>query len=722
MAKKVPKKDYWIARAERTLVAGEKSALAYEKTLTKAYKKTQQAIKTEIEAFYGRYATEQGISLADAKKRLDKKNLRQFRDEADTYLAEVDAKASDMNTSYRKQLKALSGKAYISRLEELKTKIQQKVEVLAADYDKGLTGVLKKGYNDGYHRTMFDVSKQAGFGIDFTSPGGTLLDTAVKEKWLGDNYSGRIWADKQKLVNNLEQILSQAFVRNQGSNALAKELTRRLDVSLSNAKRLIRTEINHISNKGTMAAYKDSGVVDKYEYLATLDSRTSEICIDLDGNIIPVSEGIEGINIPPLHPYCRSTTIPSFEDDEISSAVVERVARDGKSYTLPSDMKYKDWVAKHASTEYRKTVAKTPEEYVAIDTAKDLSLSDKVILAKEAYESKKYETEVELAKGDYFKAEYKKAKAEGTATKEELRKTYALMEESMSKSYDLINDTDKLKKELDKLQAELDFTKSQTSGGSSEVIKTLLRHEDHIKEWYETRIVGTSDKALHKEFNKALKDFIDANDLAMRIPNEDVLDAILKTGFKTQFETNTSNGALNSMARREATMQLFGTTKEDLNFFENSDYEKYGYLASKNVKKDFSLSNDADQYGAITIRFKKEAVADRTTITLDDSLGSARNGRIVATPVTNPTIASMKTTRISDSSIKEHIKQLQTLTDDPVNAGERLGISYFELQYHGKLDASAIESVAYEEKYYKLSDTIKVKLEMLGIQVIEVKE
>jgi len=53
---KLPSKEYWEARSERTLIANEKSAMQYEKDLKKAYQATITRITKEIESFYGRYA------------------------------------------------------------------------------------------------------------------------------------------------------------------------------------------------------------------------------------------------------------------------------------------------------------------------------------------------------------------------------------------------------------------------------------------------------------------------------------------------------------------------------------------------------------------------------------------------------------------------------------------------------------------------------------------
>lgn len=361
----VPSQEYWIKRAEDVLVAGEKSELQYEKELTAAYKTTLQEIRKEINAFYTKYAEEQEISLATARKRLSPGQLKDFQTMHHKYLAE--AEKYDLDPAYQKYLRNLSGKAYISRLQELSSNIRHQVELLAGRNKNAVQMVLQDGFEDSFYRTLFNVQKQAKIGVSFTQPGKEQLEAAVKEKWLESNYSDRIWADKNRLVSQLNQIIPREFVRGRGSVAMGRELAQKMNTSYNNAVRLARTEMNHISNKGTMEAYKKSKVVSEYEYVATLDSRTSDICASMDGKIFKLSEAQSGINMPPLHPHCRSTTIPHFPKDEIGANIIDRIARDenDESYFVGEDVTYKEWTEKYASASYAKKVLEQ-EKKVAV--------------------------------------------------------------------------------------------------------------------------------------------------------------------------------------------------------------------------------------------------------------------------------------------------------------------------------------------------------------------
>jgi SPP1 gp7 family putative phage head morphogenesis protein len=338
---------------ERILSQNEKSSLEYEQDLRTAYQKSLHAMQTELEAFYQRYAKQNKITYSEARKRLSDDQLRTFQQLQQTYLSEVEKYGN--NKQYANYLRQLSNKAYVTKLEEIQANLRYHVESLNTTYEAGLGNLLKTCYEDSFYKTLFNVQKNAGFGISFTSPGTTQLETAVKEKWNGDNYSGRIWSNKEKLVTTLNQLLPQEFARGRSIQDISRDVKQHMDISYNNAVRLVRTEVNYISNKGTIESYKESNIVKRFEYVATLDNRTSDICSDLDGQIFKLSEAQTGVNVPPLHPHCRSTTIPYFEEDEFSEPA-DRVARDqeGKSYFVGADVTFKQWTKNYASAAYAK--------------------------------------------------------------------------------------------------------------------------------------------------------------------------------------------------------------------------------------------------------------------------------------------------------------------------------------------------------------------------------
>jgi len=145
------------------------------------------------------------------------------------------------------------------------------------------------------------------------------------------------------------------IVQGKTPKTLAEDFSKAFGTKEYEAYRLLQTESAFMMEQGTLAAYKEDGV-DKYQFLATLDTRTSDICRDTDGEIFEVSKAVTGVNYPPLHVFCRSTTVPYYED----STGGTRAARDpetGKTVKVPGDLSYKDW--------YKQYIESNPEAVLA---------------------------------------------------------------------------------------------------------------------------------------------------------------------------------------------------------------------------------------------------------------------------------------------------------------------------------------------------------------------
>jgi len=406
----LPNSEYWDLRNTRNIISGEKTALQIERGLKTSASISISNIRKEVHAFYGRYATDNKISLQDTRKRLSTSELKTFKEQSAQYIAEIKRLGNPaLSNKYIGNLRRLSGQAYVTRMEELISNINYNVENISNRLDGALGDGMMDIYEDSFYRAKFDLDKSIGFGIDFTQPGRLQLERAVRANWIGDNYSSRIWQNKEKVIVELEKIIQQEFVRGHGSNVAAQKLVDIMktnydqDIKLSNAQRLIRTEVNHIANEGTMDAYRQSdGIVEFYLFTATLDNRTSEICRDMDnGKPIRVKDAKVGVNQPPLHPYCRSTTIPYFEDDIIGPAVNDRIARDkdGKTYKVGKDTTFGDWAKEHSDDAFVKRVKVQKSKFTPMDTFVDMGGFDKSL-----YKSYiKDDLEEEVSKFYYYK-------------------------------------------------------------------------------------------------------------------------------------------------------------------------------------------------------------------------------------------------------------------------------------------------------------------------------
>lgn len=337
--------QYWARRMEDLNEAMLSKGEAYIRRQNEEYEKALAKIKRQTDSWYARLAKNNDISLAAARKLLTANELKEFHWSVDEYIKRGRENAVDQR--WVKELEIASAKVHITRLEELQTHLRNEVEQLAAKRQKGTADTMGGIYKDSYYRSVYGLQKGAGVGSSFAALDDRQIDKVLAKPWApdGSNFSARIWGDRTKLVNELQTILTQDLIRGEPAERVIADFADRMGVSKRDAARLIRTEAAYFSGQSRLDAYRETGV-EQYKYVATLDSRTSELCQDMDGKVIPISEARAGVNYPPLHAYCRSTTIPYYDDAEAG----ERAARDtdGQTYMVPGDMTYKDWAAKHA--------------------------------------------------------------------------------------------------------------------------------------------------------------------------------------------------------------------------------------------------------------------------------------------------------------------------------------------------------------------------------------
>lgn len=349
-------KNYWRARAKIAVEAGEKESAAVIQQTTSAWKSAATSVKTELNAFYGKYAKENKISTAETRRRLDPKALKSFKEQHAIYLSEIERLGPKAFTAqYSTYVKDLSAKAAVTRMDELNANLRYQYEKACCTENNVLGKSLSKSYKNGYYESMYGIQKGAGLSFNFSQPDTRAVDKAVSQKWLGENYSSRIWNDKAKQLPILEREIQQGIARGQSSTQIAKNIELRCGVSASNAKRLAITETTHIREQANADAYDEAGI-ESYEYDATMDGKTSEICISLNGMIFKLKDKSAGVNYPPMHPRCRSSSVPYFDDIVEDGIYKAGRGLGGKTELLPYDTTYSEWVKKYTPDDFAKSV------------------------------------------------------------------------------------------------------------------------------------------------------------------------------------------------------------------------------------------------------------------------------------------------------------------------------------------------------------------------------
>ena len=350
---------YWQERFEQVTEAQLKSGMDYYDEAERMYRAAIESIEKDIARWYMRLAKNNQITYAEAKKLLTNSQLKDFKLTLKEYIKR--GKENGVSADWNKSLENASAKYHISRLEALQIQIQQHLEELYGNQLDGMDAAMRDIYRDSYYQTAYELQKGFSTGFDVQQIDSDRLERLLAKPWAADgqNFSQRLWADKDKLINNLQNELVQGLVRGDAQLKIVQRFAQKMNSSLSNAGRLIATESAYFASLGEKDSMKDLGV-EQYEILATLDRRTSEICRSMDGKVFKMSEFKAGVTAPPLHPWCRSCTVPHIEG--LDSGL--RAARDddGKVYYVPGNMKYSEWKKKFVDNSRSNVIKRAAKE------------------------------------------------------------------------------------------------------------------------------------------------------------------------------------------------------------------------------------------------------------------------------------------------------------------------------------------------------------------------
>lgn len=352
-------RDYWEERMIDNEVQSEKSVLEYEKLLLEAYDYALVQIKKEIESFFLKYARDNKVSYSEARRRLDAAEKKEFH----VLLREWYklAQEAGMTSAFKDKLQQLGKRVYITRLEALEASIEYEIEKLKTNQHKWMTDLMAINFMAGYYNSYYNVAQGLEVSVNFATIDKTGVERAIKERWNGRNYSDTIWADKEKLINSISTILPRSFSMGLNSRDLGNMIAKEMGTSKHRGQALARTEINYLCNQSALDVYKACGI-EYYEFLATLDMRTSEICRGMDGTTHKVTQAKVNVNFPPMHVNCRSTTIPHLEDEDDD---LDRIARneEGNNIKVPRRMTQEQWINQYVPEADRAALLKFNKKF-----------------------------------------------------------------------------------------------------------------------------------------------------------------------------------------------------------------------------------------------------------------------------------------------------------------------------------------------------------------------
>lgn len=324
----LPSDEYWRERAEDRLNEAEKLSVPYLEDIHAVYDDARLKIVEDIKNLYKNcYKDDEGFDQEKLRVIIPNGDLERFHRE--------------MKKAGLSEYLPENYKARMTRLEYLYADCWAESKKASLKHQQIETKAHRETIQNAYYRTIYDTGVGLKINPAFSKLDNRAVNQVLNTKFLGGNYSERIWKNTDKLANTLKEVIGSAIARGESYSKTARGIRERFGVTQYEATRLVQTETCYFQNQAEIEALKTMGI-EKYKFIATLDSRTSDICREHDKKVYNIEDAKAGENLPPLHPNCRST-VSAYLGEEYESAI--RIARneDGENEYV-DNVPYNEWL------------------------------------------------------------------------------------------------------------------------------------------------------------------------------------------------------------------------------------------------------------------------------------------------------------------------------------------------------------------------------------------
>ncbi|MGQ7454354.1 minor capsid protein [Streptococcus suis] len=293
--------DYWQKRVDDIFKHQDMTDEAFFKELSQIYSEASMSLQKDLFEFYGKYAEDSKISLSEARERLSRVDLSDYRANVEKYRKQAE---KDPELLRRINEQYMSSRA--TRMDVLNMEVIFKMGVLQGILEKSFEGYLRSSAEYAYRKAM------GGRSGNINEP---ALKEIIKTPFNGYNYSQQLWGHVDNLAKDLKDTLKRGFVRGEHPKVLARDLSARYKVANHRAETLIRTDGTSVINRATARRYIDAGL-EFYRILVHMDNRTTKICRThyAEDKRYRLDEMKVGVNAPPFHFNCRSGIVPDEEE------------------------------------------------------------------------------------------------------------------------------------------------------------------------------------------------------------------------------------------------------------------------------------------------------------------------------------------------------------------------------------------------------------------------
>ncbi len=321
---------YWEKREAEALKHYLKQEEDYKKYIDGIYDRSLDNIQKEIDAFYGRYADKEGITLAEAKKRVKTADIKEFERKAKKYV-----KDKNFSKQANEEMRLYNLMMKVNRLEMLKANIGLELISSFDEIDKFMESIL-----DG--RTKEELERQASILGNTIQDNAKLAHSIVNASFHNATYSDRIWMYQDLLRDEIGKQLERGLIQGKNPRVLARDLNKIFNTGKYNCERLMRTELARVQIESQKKSYEKNGF-EMYTFIT--NTGCCDKCDAIAGKHFYVKDMIPGENAPPMHPHCRCSTAP-YSDRKAFDEWLDFVSNGGTTKEWEKLKKGKKEVAK----------------------------------------------------------------------------------------------------------------------------------------------------------------------------------------------------------------------------------------------------------------------------------------------------------------------------------------------------------------------------------------
>lgn len=300
--------DYWIKRERKHIEQSIKDDKVKLKRIKRNYDRAYAEIDKEIQAFYQRYATKEGITMSEAVKKVSESDVQAFSNKAKKYVKE-----KNFTPQANEQLRLYNLTMRVNRLEMLKADIGLELTAMANDDLTSIRNSLEQNTYD-------ELNRQAGILGESMKFDKTVVDNIVNASFQNATFSQRIWSNQDTLKAEMDKLLSRGMIQGKNPKVLAREVRKQFDVSRYQAERLMITEMARVQTSAQETAFKEYG----YEECTWIaEPSACNICKPNDGKVFKVTDIGTGEVMIPAHPQCRCSFAAYYDRDEFEKRMAE---------------------------------------------------------------------------------------------------------------------------------------------------------------------------------------------------------------------------------------------------------------------------------------------------------------------------------------------------------------------------------------------------------------